>query len=65
MTKTHLRVVRPMSGEPLEHPRTLRTGLRLANKIKKVSRKWTGSTESSCCMIGCGLDSFYLPFRVI
>ena len=39
MTKTHLRVVRPMSGEPLEHPRTLRTGLRSANKIKKVSRK--------------------------
>jgi len=60
--KMHLRAVGPMSREPLKHPRTLRTGSRLADKIKKVSRKWTGSTESSCCMIGCGLDSFYLPF---
>ena len=63
--KTRSRAVKPMSEEPLEHPRTLRTGSRLADKIKKVSRKWTGSTESSCCMIGCGLDLFYLPFRVI
>ena len=62
MTKTCLRAVRPMSEEPLEHPRILRTGSRLANKIKKVSRKWTGSTESSCCMIRYRLDLFYLPF---
>jgi len=60
--KTCSRVVGPMSEESLEHPRTLRTGSRLANKIKKVSRKWTGSTESSYCMIRCKLDSFYLPF---
>jgi len=39
MMKMHSRVVRPMFKEPLEHPRTLRTGSRLANKIKKVSRK--------------------------
>jgi len=39
MTKTHSRVVGPMSEEPLEHPRTLRTGSRSADKIKKVSRK--------------------------
>jgi len=51
-----------MSKEPLEHPRTLRTGSRLADEIKKVSRKWTGSIESGCCMIECGLDSFYLLF---
>jgi len=56
------RVVGPMSKEPLEHPRTLRTGSRSANKIKKAGRKWTESMESGCCMIGCGLDSFYLPF---
>jgi len=62
MMKTHSRVVGPMSKEPLEHPRTLRTDSRSADKIKKVSRKWTGSTESGCCVIGCGLDSFYLPF---
>jgi len=62
MMKICLRVVRPMSEEPLEHPRTLRTGSRLANEIKKVSRKWTGSTESGCCMIKCKLDSFYLLF---
>jgi len=65
MTKTRSRAVRPMSKELLEHPRTLRTGSRLANKIKKVSRKLTGSTESSCYMIEYRLDSFYLPFRVI
>ena len=40
-------MVRPMSKEPLEHPRTLRTGSRSANEIKKVGRKWTGSMESS------------------
>ena len=60
--KTCLRAVGPMSKEPLEHPRTIRTGSRLADKIKKVSRKWTGSMESGYCMIGCRLDSFYLPF---
>jgi len=62
MTKTCSRTVGPMSKEPLEHPRTLRTGSRLANKIKKVGRKWTGSTESGCCIIGYGLNSFYLSF---
>jgi len=60
--KTCSRVVRLMSEEPLEHSRTLRTGSRLANEIKKVGRKWTGSMESGCCMIRCGLNSFYLPF---
>jgi len=65
MMKMHSRVVRPMSKEPLKHLRTLRTGSGLADEIKKVGRKWTGSTESSCCMIGCRLDSFYLPLRVI
>jgi len=44
MTKMCLRAVGPMSKVPLEHPRTLRTGLRSANKIKKVGRKWTRST---------------------
>jgi len=39
MMKTHSRAVGPMSKEPLEHPRMLRTGSRSANKIKKVSRK--------------------------
>ena len=39
MTKTCSRAVRPMSKEPLEHPRTLRTGSRSADKIKKVGRK--------------------------
>jgi len=39
MTKTCLRVVRPMSEIPLKHPKTLRTGSRLANEIKKVGRK--------------------------
>jgi len=63
--KTCLRVVRPISEVPLEHPRTLRTGLRLANEIKKVGRKWRGSMKSSYCMIGCRLDSFYLSFPVI
>jgi len=33
------RVVRPMSNKPLEHPRTLITGSRSADKIKKVGRK--------------------------
>jgi len=61
-TKTHLRVVRPMSEEPLKHPRILRTGSRSADEIKKVGRKWTGSTESGYCMIGYRLDLFYLPF---
>jgi len=37
--KTYSRVVGPMSEEPLEHPRALRTGSRSADKIKKVSRK--------------------------
>jgi len=37
--KTCLRMVGPMSKVPLEHSRTLRTGLRLVNEIKKVSRK--------------------------
>ena len=62
MTKTCSRVVGPMSKEPLKHPRTLRTGSRSADEIKKVGRKWTGSTESGCCMIGCRLNLFYLPF---
>jgi len=62
MMKMCSRAVGPMFKEPLEHPRILRTGSRLANEIKKVSRKWIGSIESNCCMIGCGLDSFYLPF---
>jgi len=60
--KTCLRVVRQMFKKPLEHSRTLRTGSRLADKIKKVSRKWTESIESGCCMIRYGLDLFYLPF---
>ena len=64
-TKTHSRVVRPMSEEPLKHPRTLRTGSRSADKIKKVGRKWTESMESNCYMIGHELNLFYLPFRVI
>ena len=51
-----------MFKKPLEHSRTLRTGSRLADKIKKVSRKWTESIESGCCMIRYGLDLFYLPF---
>jgi len=51
-----------MFEEPLEHPRILRTGSRLADEIKKVGRKWIGSTESGCCMIGCRLNSFHLPF---
>jgi len=33
------KVVGPMSEEPLEHPRALRTGSRSANEIKKVGRK--------------------------
>jgi len=43
MMKTCLRAVRPMSKVSLEHPRTLRTGSRLADEIKKVNRKWIGS----------------------
>jgi len=62
MMKMCSRVVRPMSKVPLKHSRTLRIDSRSADKIKKVGRKWTGSTESSCCMIGCELDLFYLPF---
>jgi len=65
MIKMHSRAVRPMSNEPLEHPRTLRAGSRLADKIKKVGRKWTGSMESGYCIIKCRLDSFYLSFQVI
>ena len=61
-TKTHSRAVGPMFKVPLKHSRTLRTGSRSANEIKKVGRKWTGSPESDCCMIRCELDSFYLPF---
>jgi len=60
--KMCLRAVRPMSKVPLKHPRTLRTGLRSADEIKKVSRKWTENTENSCCVIEYELDSFYLPF---
>jgi len=62
MTKTCSRAVEPMSEESLEYPRTLRTGSRSANKIKKVGRKWIESMESDCCMIRCRLDLFYLPF---
>jgi len=51
-----------MSKVLLEHSGTLRTGSRLADEIKKISRKQIGSTESSCYMIGCRLDSFYLSF---
>jgi len=39
MTKMCLRAVGLMSEEPLEYLRTLRTGSRSADKIKKVSRK--------------------------
>jgi len=60
--KTHSRAVGSMSEVSLEHPRTLRTGSRPANEIKKVGRKWTGSIKSGYCMIRCGLDLFYLPF---
>ena len=34
-TKTRLRAVRPMSEVPLKHSRTLRTGSRSADEIKK------------------------------
>jgi len=61
-TKTRLRAVGLMSEEPLEHSRTLRTGSRSADGIKKVGRKWTRSMESGYCMMGCGLDLFYLSF---
>jgi len=37
--KTRSRAVGPMSKVPLEYHRTLRTGSRLANEIKKVGRK--------------------------
>ena len=37
--KKYLRLVGPMSKKPLKHSRTLRTGSRLANEIKKVGRK--------------------------
>jgi len=62
MTKMHSRAIGPMSKVPLEHPRTLRTGSRSADEIKKVGRKWTRSMESGCCIIRYGLDLFYLPF---
>jgi len=62
MTKTCSRAVGPMSEISLDHPGMLRTGSRSADEIKKVSRKWTGNTESGYCMIGYELDSFYLPF---
>jgi len=62
MIKTCSKVVRPISKVPLEYLRTLRTGSKSANKIKKVGRKWIGSTEHSYCMIGYRLDLFYLPF---
>jgi len=39
MMKTFSKAVRPMSEVSLEHPRTLRTGSRLADEIKKVGRK--------------------------
>jgi len=39
MLKTYLKVVGPMSKVPFKYPRTLRTGSRSANKIKKVGRK--------------------------
>ena len=65
MIKMHLKAVRPMFKVPLEHPKTLITGSSLADEIKKVGRKWTGSTKSGCCMIGCRLNLFYLPFQVI
>ena len=39
MTKMHSKVVRPMSEESLEHLRTLRTGSKSADEIKKVGRK--------------------------
>ena len=61
-TKMCSRAIGPMSKVPLKHSRTLRIGSRLANEIKKVGRKWTGSMESGCYMIGCRLNSFYLPF---
>jgi len=65
MMKICLKVVRPMSKVPLEHPRTLRTGSRSADKIKKVGKEWIGSMESSYCMIKYKLNLFYLPFLVI
>jgi len=60
--KTCLRVVGLMSEKPLKYPRTLRTGSRSANEIKKIGRKWIGSMEHNCCMIGYRLDLFYLSF---
>ena len=38
-TKTRSRAVGPMFKESLKHPRTLRTGSRSADEIKKVGRK--------------------------
>jgi len=62
MKKTCSRAVRPMSEEPLKHPRTLRTDSKLADKIKKVGRKGTENMKSSYYMIEYRLDSFYLLF---
>ena len=36
--KTYSRVVGLMSEVPFKYPRTLRTGLRSANEIKKIGR---------------------------
>jgi len=63
--KIYLKVVGPMSKVPLKHSRTLRTGSKSADEIKKVGRKWIGSMEGGCCMIGCKLNSFDLSFLVI
>ena len=49
--KTCSRAVGPMSEESLEYPRTFRTGSRSADEIKKVDRKWTGSTESGIVIL--------------
>jgi len=61
-TKIHSRAVRPIFKESLEYPRTLRTSSRSANEIKKVGKKWTESTKSSCYIIEYELDLFYLSF---
>jgi len=57
MMKTHSRVVGPMSEELLKHPRTLRTGSRSANKIKKVCHKLHSANNSTnTCTIPMVLD---------
>jgi len=63
--KTCLRVVGPISKVPLKYSRTLKTGSRLADKIKRIGREWIRSTENGCCIIECGLNSFYLLFLAI